>query len=69
MIKKFTVDELIEALRSAAHDSPMGGVTPVRIADWEGNLAANGLVETLEVKYDRGTSRVAIYCDPNEFNG
>ena len=68
MIKKFTVDELIEALKDAANGSPQGGSTVVRIGDWEGNLSANGRVETLEVKYDRATSCVTIFCDPNEFH-
>lgn len=65
-IQSYTVDELIVALKEAASKSPNGGRTRVRIGDWEGNLSANGLVETLEVKYDLGTDRVAIYCDPNE---
>ena len=68
MIKKFTVDELIEALKDAANSSPRGGSTAVRIGDWEGNFAANGTVETLEVKYDRNASCVTIFCDPNEFH-
>jgi len=65
-IKTYAVDELIAALKDAALKSPNGRRTRVRIGDWEGNLSANGLVETLEVKYDPGTARVAIYCDPNE---
>lgn len=66
-IKTYTVDELICELKQVASKSPQGGMTKVRIGDWEGNLSANGLVETLEVKFDPGTSRVVIYCDPNEY--
>ena len=65
-IKTYTVDELIDELKQAASKSPQGGMTRVRIGDWEGNLSANGIVETLEIKFDPGTSRVVIYCDPNE---
>lgn len=65
-IKTYTVDELIVALKEAASKSPNGGNTKVRIGDWEGNLSANGIVETMEVKYDPNTFRVVLYCDPNE---
>ena len=62
----FTADELIAAIKAAATDSPDGGASLVRVGDWEGNLSANGLVETLEIKYDPSTRRIVIYCDPNE---
>lgn len=65
-IKTYTVNELVEALRNAARNSPWGGETPVCIEDWEGNMSAFGFVETLEVKYDPDTSRIGIYCDPHE---
>lgn len=66
IVKTYTVDELIAALQEVAKQSPQGGNTRVRIGDWEGNLSAHGIVETLEIKYDPATTRVTIYCDPHE---
>ena len=65
-VKSYTVKELVAALMSAAADSPLGNETKVCIADWEGNLMANGLVETLQVRYDSGLSRIGIFFDPYE---
>ena len=66
LIKTYTVDELIDVLKQVASKAPQKGMTKVRIGDWEGNLFANGSVETLELKYDSEASYVTIYCDPNE---
>ena len=65
-MKVYDISELISSLRTAAASSPAGEATLVRLGDWEGNLSANGFVETLEVKYDPVSERVVIYCDPNE---
>ena len=65
-MKVYAISELISALRTAAMSAPDGEAALVRIGDWEGNLSANGIVETLEVKYDPSSKRVVIYCDPNE---
>ena len=65
-IRVFTVDELIAELSSVARDSPLGGKTRVCIGDWEGNMGAFGLIQTLQVVYDAEISRIMIMCDPHE---
>lgn len=65
-MRVYTVDELTNALKAAAKDSPLGNATKVCIDDFEGNLGAFGLIQTLEVFYDSNTSRVTICCDPHE---
>ena len=59
-MKVYAISELISALRTAAMSASDGEAALVRIGDWEGNLSANGIVETLEVKYDPSSKRVVI---------
>jgi hypothetical protein len=65
-MKIFTVSELIQELRRAAGESPLGENAKVCLDDFEGNMGAFGPIQTLEVVYDEDTSHVTILCDRHE---
>ena len=63
-IHKFTVEEMVSALLSAAKSSPHGLNAQVRMQDWEWNLRN---VTTLQVENDTNGD-VMIRFDPNEIS-
>ena len=61
-IQRFTVEEMVAALLSAAKASPQGLNARIRMQDWEWNFEN---VVTLQVETDTNGD-VLIRFDPNE---
>ena len=65
-MKVFTVEQLIDELKTVAAESPMGLKTQVGVDDFEGNIGAFGPVQGIEVVFDEDSSNVLLLCDPHE---
>ena len=65
-MKVYTVEQLIDELKTVAAESPTGLKTLVGIDDFEGNIGAFGPVQSIEVIFDEDSSNVLLLCDPHE---